>query len=400
MGRLLEALKRLELELPAARPTVPIALPECPAIAATDADRTAVMEPPATWGEEYPTVGDLFDGEYPPAATACEAVRAAPAEVNRIDGKIEKKSGFFPDPQVVESQPESRIEDDRADREPVASAEESASRPYAEVTAEFENLVQLLDGELPLFEEFVPKADAVPLGFLERTEAETEPCAFFGAPESDKNSLFAVDKPEAKRERGAFGAMARNVLAQLPGEGPAALFFTSPTDGEGKTETILPLAEALIEESGRRTILVDANLHRPDLTREWRFTSRKGIFDVLAGEADWWEAVQETGLPKLSILLNNGLSPRQGIISRPLAFSELLENLQREYRLVLIDAASLAHDETIPMLRYCRGVYLVVRLGHSSPRTVREARQVIARAGGNLLGCIAVGDVLVPASAE
>ena len=104
--------------------------------------------------------------------------------------------------------------------------------------------------------------------------------------------------------------MARKILAQLPGEESAALFFTSPTDGEGKTETILPLAEALIEESGRRTILVDANLHRPDLTREWQFSSRRGIFDVLVGEADWWEAVQETGLPKLSIMLNNGL-PRQ-----------------------------------------------------------------------------------------
>ena len=162
-------------------------------------------------------------------------------------------------------------------------------------------------------------------------------------------------------------------------------------DGEGKTETILPLAEALIAESGRRAILVDANLHHPDLTQQWQFTSRKGIFDVLTGEADWWEAMQETGLPKLSILLNNGLPPH-AIVSQPLAFSELLEKLKREYRLVLIDAASLAHAESIPMVRHCQGVYLVVRLGYSNRRTVREARQVIAQAGGNLLGCIAIGE--------
>jgi Mrp family chromosome partitioning ATPase len=408
MGRLLEALKRLESELPSATATVPIILPECPTVAAPDSSRTVDMEPPAAWCEDYPTVENIA-----------------------------------------------------ADRAPDAVGEEAESRPYAEVTVEFDTLVRLLNEESPFFEVFAPDAarepaetaiaiaeevppesidrktddepatEAAPFVFWERPEVDDEQHSFFDSRESDfaaeSNPLgfgdFALPLPlpslthrtsaesssgegsctsspfsavvrEAKEERGAFGAMARNVLAQLPGEGPAAIFFTSPTDGEGKTETILPLAEALIEESGRRTILVDANLHRPDLTREWRFNSRKGIFDVLAGEADWWEAVQETGIPKLSILLNNGLATRQGIIAQPLAFSELLDNLKREYRLVLIDGASLAHQETIPMVRHCQGVYLVVRLGHSRPRAVREARRVIEQAGGKLLGCIAVGDVL------
>ena len=241
-----------------------------------------------------------------------------------------------------------------------------------------------------------PASDEDPVVFHELSANSNESCATVAEPEIPTNLKLFAAEPETKKDRGAFGAMARNILAQLPGEEAAALFFTSPIDGEGKTEMILPLAEALIEESGRRTILVDANLPRPDLTREWNFTSRNGIFDVLAGNADWWDAVQETGIPKLSILLNNGL-PQKAIVAQPLAFSELLENLKREYRLVLIDAASLAHDESIPMLRHCQGVYLVVRLGHSNRRVVREARQVVDRAGGNLLGCIAVGGVPTPA---
>jgi Mrp family chromosome partitioning ATPase len=68
-----------------------------------------------------------------------------------------------------------------------------------------------------------------------------------------------------------------------------------------------------------------------------------------------------------------------------------LEKLKREYELVLIDGASLAQAESIPMIRHCQGVYLVVRLGHSSRRMVSEARQVIDQAGGKLFGCIAVG---------
>ncbi len=94
----------------------------------------------------------------------------------------------------------------------------------------------------------------------------------------------------------------------------------------------------------------------------------------------------------MSILWNNGFPRENAIVVQPLAFSELLENLRREYGLVLVDAASLSREESIPMVRYCEGVYLVVRLGHSTRRTVRESRKVIAEAGGNLLGCIAVGE--------
>ena len=284
----------------------------------------------------------------------------------------------------------------------VAEDAPAPPEPFVEISTEIDNLGQLLDEELPLDD--LPRfregeAPAEPLedrrfAVAPATRQEPRP------PEitqvySEHAPQFLADPTEAKKERGPFSVIARNLLAQLPGAEAAALIFTSPTDGEGKTETLLPLAEALlVEESGRRTILVDANLHHPDLTRQWQFTSRKGIFDVLADKADWWEAVQETGLPKLSILLNNGLPRHNAVVARPLAFSDLLEKLKREYRLVVVDAASLAHAESISMVRHCHGVYLIVRLGHSSRQKVREAVQVIGQAGGKLLGCIAVGDGL------
>jgi tyrosine-protein kinase Etk/Wzc len=248
----------------------------------------------------------------------------------------------------------------------------------------------------------IETAEETPDASIDQVFSKNTPLDLHSGKPSRPIPLFVGDKtvarPESRsnvaKEAGVFRAMARKILTQLPGDGPAAMFLTSPTDGEGKTETILPLAEALVEESGRRAILVDANLRRPDLTREWRFSSRRGIFDVLTGDADWWEAVQETGIPKLSIMVNNGLPRRGSMVVQPLAFSELLDKLKAEYRLILIDAASLSHAESVPMMQHCQGVYLTVRLGHSTRRAVREASRVVAKAGGKLLGCIAVGDVL------
>jgi Mrp family chromosome partitioning ATPase len=371
MGRLLEALKRLEPEMESARADAPAALQEPTREQAESVSQTAVVEPPADWQE------DSRDRTEPESCA---------------DPYIESETDTYNDAQTetTESEP-----------------------PYAVVSEQLDGLDQLLDEELPetekaVAESFAEAPESMPAELAESDEIE-KPSIFFGDPElehssadetDEETSLFfeqfdrtkaAEDKSETKHDRGVYVSIATSILAQLPETGSNALFFTSPTDGEGKTELILPLAESLIEQTGWKAILVDANFQKPDLTRDWHFSSRKGLFDVLAGEADWWDAVQETGLPKLSILLNNGL-PANAIVAQPLAFSELLENLRREYRLVLIDAASLAHVESIPMVSYCEGVYLVVRLGRSNRRTLHEATQVVHQAGGNLLGCIAVGN--------
>jgi Mrp family chromosome partitioning ATPase len=366
--------------MPAKRPADPIVEAERPAVeSAFDASRTAVLEPPAERQVEFPSEADSVESD--------SSLQIANY---RADEEAESEN--------------------RSENEPTTNSPNEAE------SREFDPFARLLGAGSPLRDEAamnatldeaesaIADAEEAPNELIAQAFSQNSPLALGKGQEARPIPLFKGDKtvkpdpkPGTGKDPGAFLSMARNILAQLPGEESAALFFTSPTDGEGKTETILPLAEALIEESGRRTILVDANLHCPDLTREWQFSSRRGIFDVLVGEADWWEAVQETGLPKLSIMLNNGLPRKNAIVSQPLAFSELLEKLKGEYRLVLIDAASLSHAESIPMLRHCKGVFLVVRLGHASRRVVRDAGRVIAKAGGKLLGCIAVGDVLEPA---
>lgn len=360
MGRLLEALKRLETEWPETPSAAPMedgveAIDaENPPVDASYSNQTVVLELPTEGKVDFSATLDSNDRFSEDAVFVAE------------DCTAYEESENFENPPFAESREEEAAE------QLVEEIEEREAEPYAAVSEEINTLNRLIDEELPLNE-----------------EAAIEPSEGLGRHFEEAKSPAEAEPP---RDAGLFGAMAQNILAQLSGVTPAVLFFTSPADGEGKTETIPPLAEALVKASGLRTIMVDANLHRPALTREWQFSSRRGIFDVLVGEADWWEAVQETGYPNLSILLNNGLPREHTIVSQPLAFSELIENLKREYQLVLIDAASLGHAECIPMLHFCTGVYLIVRLGLSSPRAVREASQLVARSGGNLLGCIAVGD--------
>ena len=142
--------------------------------------------------------------------------------------------------------------------------------------------------------------------------------------------------------------MAQYILTQLLPGRPAALLFTSPRDGTGQTEMLSSLSKILVNHRQGQVYVLDALPHE--------------------------SKVQNEKTPDIADRRDH-----------------VLEELKKRYQLVLIDAPSLADVHTAAMIPRCDGVYLVIRLGYTTPYDVREALRVIRQSGGRLLGSIAVG---------
>ncbi|MBN2580786.1 MAG: CpsD/CapB family tyrosine-protein kinase [Pirellulales bacterium] len=198
--------------------------------------------------------------------------------------------------------------------------------------------------------------------------------------------------PAEKSPQGeVFSEIARSLCGQLPTGQATALFFTSPQDGEGKTETLWGLVHALAAQGTGRTLVVDANFRRPTFSRRWAQVRRgHGLGEVLWAMADWDEAVQSGIVRGVDLLPNFGLPRNLDRSAEPLGFDDLLQAVRKEYSLVLIDAASLAHAETAVLAATCEGVYLVVRFGYTTRPAVRTAVDALTRSGSRLWGCIGV----------
>jgi Mrp family chromosome partitioning ATPase len=195
----------------------------------------------------------------------------------------------------------------------------------------------------------------------------------------------------AYEDDGVYAELADKILSRLAGERPVSLMFTSPGDGDGKTETLVALAAALVKRITGKVLLVDGNLHRPGLARCLGVDAARGLSDVLIGEATWQQVVCRTDMPRVSVLPGVRLAARDGWPPERLNLGPLLAELGREYRLVLIDTASLAHTEVAPVARYCDGTYLIVRLGRATRRAVRDAVKVIQDCRGRVLGSVVIG---------
>jgi len=189
----------------------------------------------------------------------------------------------------------------------------------------------------------------------------------------------------------AYGKLADAILGRLTPGQPASLMFVSPTDRGGTTRMLVPLAAALAQRRPEGVVAVDANLRDPALARSLGVEATRGLDDVLSGAATWQETLRSTTVEGLSVLPGLRLAGLGCCAAERLNLGPLLRQLGEASSLVLIDAASLEHPEVAPMVAWCTGAYLVVRLSHTTAHAVDEAVGAIRDCGGRVLGSVLLG---------
>lgn len=167
-----------------------------------------------------------------------------------------------------------------------------------------------------------------------------------------------------------------------------SLLITSAAPGEGKTTTAANLATAHAEQ-GKRTLLIDGDLRRPSVHRNFNLPSVVGLSNVLLGEIGWRDAVVKVeGLEDLHILAAGPPSRRASdLIGRGLA--ELLEEASSDYDLVVLDAPPLlGFAEPLQMATAVDGVIVVARAGQTSRKAVASVLATLNRLRAKVVGLV------------
>jgi succinoglycan biosynthesis transport protein ExoP len=167
-----------------------------------------------------------------------------------------------------------------------------------------------------------------------------------------------------------------------------SLLVTSAAPGEGKTTTAANLATAHAEQ-GKRTLLIDGDLRRPSVHRNFNLPSVVGLSNVLLGEIPWRDAVIKVeGLEDLHILAAGPPSRRASdLIGRGLAV--ILEEASSDYNLVVLDAPPLlGFAEPLQMATAVDGVIVVARAGQTSRKAVASVLATLNRLRATVVGLV------------
>jgi len=167
------------------------------------------------------------------------------------------------------------------------------------------------------------------------------------------------------------------------------IVVTSPAGGEGVTTTAVALAGAL-SETGRRVLLIDANLVRPGVARTTgAVLDAPGLSSALSGAAHWQELVVPGPQRGFDLLTAGPAAPTEpGTLLNWRSVDELLTSAAQHYEAVVVDSGPVLADSsgTAVLAAATATTLLVVDARASSARAVREALVRLETAGARVVG--------------
>jgi capsular exopolysaccharide synthesis family protein len=196
------------------------------------------------------------------------------------------------------------------------------------------------------------------------------------------------------RERVSESVMAVTamLLRKLEVEGHRVIMITSAVSGEGKSTLAEQLATS-VAESGRKTLLIDFDLRRPQLHHRLNASLEPGVCDALRENSDLQAVVQETSTPNLSLLTAGRGMGALLQYSANGSLSALFQKCREEFEIVLVDSSPL-----LPVVdgrvvgQYTDGALLTVIKDTSQVPQVESARKFLTEYGIPILGCVVTGD--------
>jgi polysaccharide biosynthesis transport protein len=170
-----------------------------------------------------------------------------------------------------------------------------------------------------------------------------------------------------------------------------SIVVTSPGPGDGKTTVAVNLAAGLAL-NGRRILLVDANLRRPELHKLFGVSNETGLTSVLVDLARFESSVSQTKIPNLDVLPAGPKASNPTELMESQLLIEFIERALEEYDHVVFDSGPiLVVSETVALAPRVDGVVTVVRARNNSRGLLQRMRDQLRQLKSEHLGVVLNG---------
>lgn len=164
--------------------------------------------------------------------------------------------------------------------------------------------------------------------------------------------------------------------------------FTGPVAALGKSFVTINLG-AVLAMSGKRVIVVDADMRRGRLYRYAGVPQKPGLSDYIASSATQDTVIHKTALAGLDFISSGTRPPNPSEILMSERFGELLKTLSKQYDYVLIDTPpALPVTDAAIVGRLAGTTLLVLKSAEHPMRAIEETVKRLRNAGVPVRGMI------------
>lgn len=207
---------------------------------------------------------------------------------------------------------------------------------------------------------------------------------------SRADGLVAAADPGSPRAE-AYRRLRTNLTFSAATHRMQVIVVTSPLAGEGKTTTSCNLAIALAE-SGRRVLLVEGDLRRPRVSKALGLEGAVGLTNVLVGQVEESDVIQQWGPHGLFVLPAGTLPPNPSELLGSDKMRAFVQRMRQRFDVVILDTPpTLPVTDATIAAAHADSVVLVVRYGHTTRDQARSAVESLRVVDAPLAGVIING---------
>ncbi|MGL6073722.1 MAG: polysaccharide biosynthesis tyrosine autokinase, partial [Fimbriiglobus sp.] len=230
------------------------------------------------------------------------------------------------------------------------------------------------------------------------------------APEGDiklsaEKALVTGHRPKSN-DAEAYRGVRTQVYFSTQGRGHQVIQVTSPDKSDGKSTLAANLATAMAQ-SGKRVILIDCDLRRPQVHKIFGLTEfdqfgkvvlkedgkpqspQCGLSEVVAGNAPLAKALRRSEIPNLDLMPAGKRPPNPSELLTSPRLQQLLNDLREQYDFVIVDTPPvLAVSDPANVAPRVDGVIVVFRMTNEARQKAERTVEQLKSLGVKLLGVV------------
>jgi len=189
----------------------------------------------------------------------------------------------------------------------------------------------------------------------------------------------------------AFRSLRTSLMFSTPEGMPKTILITSPGPGDGKTTTAINLA-TVMAQNGSRVLLIDADLRKPRLHRDFGKPQSPGLTNRIAGtqsEGNETASIFSTDVEGLFVMPSGNQAPNPAELLSSERMTKIIAMNARAFDHVIIDTAPmLGLADSMVLSRLVDGVIVVASAGKTAKDSIKTSMRRLMQVRAPLLGVV------------
>ena len=199
--------------------------------------------------------------------------------------------------------------------------------------------------------------------------------------------LITVKNPKSVVSE-QFKTIRTNINFSMPDKDIKSIVVTSSTPGEGKS-TISSNSAVVFAQSGKKVLLVDADMRKPTSHHTFGISNSTGLSTVLTRQQTVDQVVHKTEIEGLQVITSGPIPPNPAELLGSKMMDQLISQLTEQYDLVIFDAPPvLSVTDSQILANKSEGTILVVNSGMAEKDGVLKAKEALVASKANILGVV------------